>query len=215
MDESEVKIEFDDGQTILVKGIQGDRGEKGDPGYSPIKYVDYRDGYDGENGKDGKSIKGEPGEDGKDGSPDTPKDIANKLNTLKDTIEPSVIKGYQNLLTPFEERLGSLEKSNTLKPKGPIDQRFHGAGLSKVSTDSTLTGLGTPASPLSVASSGGVGAWTSFTVDGTTVTFSVTKQPIDVNSDGIILFNSNGYSYNSVAKTITFINPPQQFAGWR
>lgn len=65
------------------------------------------------------------------------------------------------------------------------------------------------------SSSGGVGAWTSFSVDGTTTTFSVTKQPTELNNDGIILFGQTGYSYNSGAGTITFINPPQQLAGYR
>lgn len=63
---------------------------------------------------------------------------------------------------------------------------------------------------------GGITPWNSFTgVGGNTVTFSVAFQPTDVNSDGTIFFNQNGYTYNAIAGTITFINPPQQFAGYR
>jgi len=52
------------------------KAQKGDSG---------RDGIDGLDGLDGK--------DGKDGSPDKPKDIADKLNTLENVIDPKVIKG--------------------------------------------------------------------------------------------------------------------------
>lgn len=85
-----------------------------------------------------------------------PKDIAKRLNTLKDSIDISVIKGATSK-EDFEKASKRLdEMSNTINPKGKIDQRWHGSGLSKVSTDSTLKGNGTPASPLSVVSAGGV-----------------------------------------------------------
>jgi hypothetical protein len=41
----------------------------------------------------------------------------------------------------------------------------------------------------------------------------VAFQPTDVNADGLVLFNQNGYTYS--AGSITFSNPPQQFAGYR
>jgi hypothetical protein len=63
-----------------------------------------------------------------------------------------------------------------------IDQRWgaHGGGLSKVTTDTTLTGLGTPASPLSVVSSGSfVGSQekSTTTPDGVLTTFAFTHTP--------------------------------------
>lgn len=140
-----------------VEAEKGDQGQKGDTGEKGEKGDKGDVGTVGEQGPQGvqgiQGVQGEqgiPGENGKDGSPDTPTEIATKLNTLDEAIDLKVIKDYKTLLSPFEERLGSLEKSNILKPTGPIDQRFHGAGLSKVSTDSTLTGIGTPSSPLSV-----------------------------------------------------------------
>lgn len=128
---------------IGQKGEPGDQGEQGEQGIQGIQGVR---GYRGESGIDGK--------DGKDGSPDTPENIAAKINTLEGLIELKTLKGVDSILSPYEKRIGSLEKSNALNPKGPIDQRFRGGGLSSVSHDSTLTGLGTVASPLSVASSG-------------------------------------------------------------
>lgn len=143
-DDVSVKLTFDDGQVLEVIGKKGD---KGDPGKSIV-------GPPGPEGKQGESIRGE---DGKDGGPDTAQEIAGKLNTLEKSVDFKVLKNVPDF-TPFEERLGSLEKSNTLASKGPIDQRWKGGGLSKVTTDSTLSGLGTSTSPLSVVSVTALGA---------------------------------------------------------
>lgn len=91
-----------------------------------------------------------PGKKGKDGTEIDAQTIVEKLNSLEASLDIKVLKDPEGLLSPFEKRLGSLEKSNTLNPKGSIDQRWKGGGLSSVSHDSTLIGLGTPASPLSV-----------------------------------------------------------------
>lgn len=135
-------LSFDDCHILKVVGKKGD---KGDPGETIV-------GPPGPEGKPGKSI---PGNDGKDGSPDTPQQIADKLNSLEEILDFKVLKGIPDF-TPYEKRLGLLEKTNTLNPKGPVDLRWRGGGLSSVTHDSTLTGLGTPASPLSVASSGSI-----------------------------------------------------------
>ena len=84
------------------------------------------------------------------------KEIAEKLNTLKGKIDVSVIKGaltVKDLESQDKKVLDGMAKiDGRIKA---VDQRWHGGGLSKVSTDSTLTGTGTPASPLSVVTSGG------------------------------------------------------------
>ena len=70
----------------------------------PIRGKDGRDGIDGKNGADG--INGENGidgingvgKDGRDGSPDNPQQIADKLNTLNEAVDLSVIKGLKEEL---------------------------------------------------------------------------------------------------------------------
>lgn len=86
------------------------KAQKGDNG---------RDGIDGLDGRDGK--------DGKDGSPDTPKDIADKLNTLENVIDPKVIKGsgeyvnrtdLNNTISTLENQTRFLIQSNASKGSG-------------------------------------------------------------------------------------------------
>ena len=110
---------------------------------TPIKGKDYFDG------KDGRSIvgpKGGTGKDGKDG---------------KDGINGSDGKNGED--AGVEDVIKELKKKQYLEPKDikglPInmnDMRWHGGGLSKVSTDNTLTGDGTPSNPLSSIPTGSV-----------------------------------------------------------
>lgn len=136
MEESNVMINTEDGQLILVKGLPGEKGADGKDG------IDGRDGTDGRDGVDGeRGLRGYPGEDGKNGK------------NGKDGKD-----GVDGKSVTLEEVMGEVLKSQ--KPeKGKIDQRWHGGGLSKVSTDATLTGLGTPSSPLSVVGSAGTQIW--------------------------------------------------------
>ncbi len=76
---------------------------------------------------------------------ETPEETALKLNTLKDAIDVSVVKDAVAKKDLDKITSGMKEVDGRIKL---IDQRWHGAGLSKVTTDNTLTGLGTPASPL-------------------------------------------------------------------
>ncbi len=133
---------------------------------TPKKGIDY---YEGKDGKDGQSIQGEKGEKGdrgemgigipgRDGSPDTPQQIIDKVNSLEYAIEAKVIKDIPTV----EDVLKELKSKQILEPKDikgmPInmnDMRWHGGGLSSVSHDTTLTGNGTPSSPLSVVGGGG------------------------------------------------------------
>ena len=82
----------------------------------------------GDNGRDGiDGLDGLNGRDGKDGSPDKPKDIADKLNTLENVIDPKVIKGsgeYVNktdlnrTISTLENQTRYLIQSNASKGSG-------------------------------------------------------------------------------------------------
>lgn len=120
---------------------------------TPKKGIHYFDGED-------SVIPGPQGEPGMDGSPDTALEIASKLNSLSGAIDSSVIKGLprmEDLIKELKTGKNRLEAKDILNmpAKGPLDQRWHGGGLSSVSHDATLTGLGTPSSPLSVVGGGG------------------------------------------------------------
>lgn len=119
-----------------VKTIQGKQGEKGDTvngkdGYTPIKGLDYFDG--------------------KDGSPDTPTEIKTKLESLQgdDRLDASAIKGSENALTNehFNEILKAVSSINNVRT-AMVNAAER--GIQSVVHNSTLTGLGTTASPLAV-----------------------------------------------------------------
>ena len=89
---------------------------------------------------------------------DSPQKIADKLNTLHSALDATVIKDsitrteFDKLSKKFTGYVeGNKERLNM------NDLRWHGSGATKVEHDSTLTGLGTTTSPLSVTtpSSGG------------------------------------------------------------
>lgn len=139
---------------------------KGKDGLDGIDGINGIDGRDGIDGKDGKSPI--PGIDFEIGSSETPESIANKLNTLTKVIEGSVIKGFVTLdqiipavikeLKTGKNRLEAKDITNLPQKQygkkiDTSDLRWHGSGLSEVSHDTTLTGNGTPSSPLSVVSS--------------------------------------------------------------
>jgi hypothetical protein len=90
---------------------------------------------------------------------DSPEKIAEKLNTLTYAIDGTVIRGLtpraefdefkKNTTKYIENEQGRIQANGQ---RGKLtDMRYHGAGLSSVEHDSTLTGEGTVKSPLSVA----------------------------------------------------------------
>lgn len=89
-EEEKVRIEY---QKLVGKpgqdGRDGKNGKDGKPGPQGERGETGRQGKDGRNGKDGLN-----GEDGLDGSPDFPKDIRDKLSSLKgdDRLSASAIK---------------------------------------------------------------------------------------------------------------------------
>jgi hypothetical protein len=94
-----------------------------------------------------------------------------------------------------------------------IDQRWHGGGLSKVSTDATLTGNGTSSSPLHAV--GSSGTWyqdevPSGTKNGVNMTFTLAHTPTSV----VLLYLngqyqvSGGADYSRSGTTITMTTAP-------
>ncbi len=85
----------------------------------------------------------------------TPEQLADKLNTLSYAIDHTVVRGvtpkkdFEDFKLKTSKYIeGNKERINT------NDQRWHGGGLSRVSHDTTLTGDGTPSSPLSAVGDG-------------------------------------------------------------
>lgn len=138
-----------------MQGEKGEQGERGEQGAQGERGEDGASGKDGTPGEDGMS--GEKGDKGDNGSPDIAEDIASKLNTLESILNYSVIKDAPNFDAFAKEfkRGGKYQIDLNDVAGAPLDQRWHGGGLSSVSHDSTLTGNGTPSSPLHVVSSGG------------------------------------------------------------
>lgn len=157
-----------DGMSIKGdKGDKGDIGNTGERGMQGIQGIPGRDGIDGTNGKDGRNgLDGRDGKDGRDG------------RNGKDAVITDEI------LKPFTEKLEKL--STTLSPKGKIDQRWHGGGLSRVSHDSTLSGSGTPSDPLFVVAGSSSGFQLPLT-GALTGTNTWTTAPNAIAVDGLVL----------------------------
>jgi len=113
-----------------VKAKKGDKGDRGEPGI------------------DGIGIKGD---DGKDGSPDTGEQIVDKINELEGVLDTKVLKDFSMPDVKDLERQINTIGNQTLRllsrPTTTTSSSFTG-----VTTDATLTGLGTDTSPLSVVS---------------------------------------------------------------
>lgn len=97
---------------------------------------------------------------------DSPEQIASKLNSLTGAINVEVIAGalpreeFNNYKAKNDKIVGGYEdRVNYNTDRGTkklTDMRYHGAGsgLAFVTTDATLTGNGTPASPLHATTTG-------------------------------------------------------------
>lgn len=144
--------------------------------------------------------------------PDTPAEIARKLNSMTGAIEATVIKDMPTVTSIIAE----IRNKKMLQAKDiggaridMGDQRWHGGGLSSVSHDSTLTGQGTPASPLS-AVGGGVSVETPVgLVNASNTVYTVTAAPKWVVADGVTYFDGAGYVYAALSITLTI--PPSSY----
>lgn len=221
------------GEAVDLKGEKGDQGEKGEQGepgedgFTPVFGVDYFDGEQGPQGEPGKDgytpIKGKDyfdGKNGKDAPVLLPETVIASLKTLKgkDRLPLSAIADSEFLM-----KIGSRQG----KKIDTSDQRWHGGGLSTVSHDGTLSGDGTPSSPLSVIGGGsqagiqfqdeGVNLGTSGTVDtldftGAGVTASRIGNAVTVNVAGgggggtvtdFVFTNANGFTGSVATSTTT------------
>lgn len=195
-----------------MKNIKGDIGRPGKDGkIGPMgaRGMDGKDGKlgpqgpRGENGKDGVAGPAGPkGADGRDGSPDSAFDIRNKLELLEgdERLDAKYIRGLsEHIRTHNKETNDDI----LMRATAILDQR----------TSFLINKLYNLQNQVNALPSGGsVVPWNNITLNGG-LTYSVSFVPNEVNSDGTILFGQNGYTYN--AGQITFVNPPQQFAGYR
>lgn len=219
-----------DGKSTTIKGDKGERGLPGKDGLDGKDGKNGKDGRDGKviyglNGKDGKDgrdggrglqgdrgMQGESGIKGLDGSPDTALGIANKLNTLSGMVQARAIRGLPTIKDIVRE-IKSLKGTDRLSTRNidTSDLRWHGGGLSRVLTDSTLTGSGTQANPLSVVSSG---SFTGSQEKSTTVpnsvlqTFAFTHTPKVIFWNGMFQTLTDDYTVSGNNITFTGTNIP-------
>ena len=151
-------------ETGLSAGPQGEKGDVGNPGYTPIKGVDYKDGEDyilteGDRVEIATKITVPIVEKVIEKTRVVVKEqpIVTEVtnNITKEVIPDEVFKKLGEIELNIKEQddqskkvlSGMKEVDGRIKA---IDQRWRGAGLSRVSHDDTLTGDGTPSNPLSV-----------------------------------------------------------------
>ncbi len=218
----------------MVKGDKGDKGDQGYTPVSGIDYltpkevkqlvsfildkatpVKGKDYFDGESIKGDKGERGDRGDKGDSGMVYTADQIASMLNTLSGAIDSSVVRGQLTKddimafvlkeLKTGKNRLATTDIVNFPKKLNMSDQRWHGGGLSIVSHDATLTGNGTPSSPLSVVSSGSSGYQVPIgVVDGMNTVFTWVTAPNAIVVDGqtINAIQSDG-TVNWTGTTVT------------
>ena len=115
-----------------VKAQKGEKGAKGDKGDT--------------------GATGATGADGKDGSPDTPEQIADKLNELEGVLDTKVLKDFSMPDVKDLERQINTIGNQTLRLLSRPTSTNTNAPFTGVTTDATLTGVGTVDSPLKVVS---------------------------------------------------------------
>lgn len=227
--ESFIKSKGDPGKDgyTPIKGVDYFDGKsiKGDDGYTPIKGVDYftekevkafinkvvanipkldtvnlsQDVYDRLLSNKANFFEPAP-------------DIISKINTQKNSIEVDVIKGWNSITA--ESVVELIKKKKLLgtrdiqgMPLNMNDMRWHGGGLSTISHDATLTGDGTPSSPLGTVSA--APTWSKETpsglIDGANTTYTILHTPT-TNSMNLIVNGqvyTEGVDYTISGTTIT------------
>ena len=167
------------------KGMKGDRGLVGPPG-DPGKHG--KDGVDGRDANEevvakkvlGMIPKPIDGKDGINGSPDTPIQIAEKLNTLEEKVDITVIRGLQKTIQVLQRNIQDVKKRDymgggggsssggtwyTEVPTGTID----GANM----TFTVANTVGSSGKSMFLLYNGQVQEYgTHFTVSGSTITMT-------------------------------------------
>lgn len=154
---------------------------------------------------------------------DTPEQILNKLNSLTYALDPKVIaadfltkKDFNDyasktnrLFETKEDRVNYNISSQGRKTLG--DQRYHGGGISAVVHDGTLTGNGTPQSPLSILESG-LGTVTSVNASGGTTGLTFSGGPITTTGT-LTLAGTLGVANGGTGTTTSLTQGSVIFAG--
>src|ERR1700743_2881044 len=214
--------------TMLINRIDTLKGDKGD---SPIKGVDYwtpqeldqvvnlvlskatpRKGIDYTDGEKGDSYvltKSDKKEIASLIDVPVVEKIIEKTEVIKQvlpkSIDISVVKGAVSKKDLEESNKKILD--GMVKTEGrikAIDQRWHGGGLSQVSHDATLSGTGTPSSPLSVVGGGFAGSQEKSTTvpNGILITFAFTHTPKVIFWNGAFQTLTDDYTVSG--NNITF-----------
>lgn len=169
------------------RGLQGERGQKGESGkdgYTPLKGLDYFTT---------EEIN------------DIVFKVLSKIKQPKDGVSPNVDDVVNEVLKKVKlpdnsENVTKTELVNFLKRGG-----YRGGGLSTVSTDSTLTGDGTLANPLSVVASGGITILTATgTIDDTNTTFTFVSKPVEIVINGSSYIENGGWTWSGLTATLDF-----------
>lgn len=214
--------------TMLINRIDT---VKGDPGDKPIKGIDYWtpqeldqviklilkeatpkkgvDYTDGANGSDYVLTKNDKREIAGLISVPVVEKVIEKTETIKEvlpkSIDVSMVKGaiskkdFESTSKKIEDGMARVDGRIKL-----IDQRWHGGGLSQVSHDATLSGTGSPSSPLSVVGGGFAGSQEKSTTvpNGSLTTFAFTHTPKVLFWNGA--FQTLTDDYTVAGNTITF-----------
>lgn len=184
-----------DGQSIV--GDKGDKGDKGDRGEQGVRGNDGKNGRDGRDGRDGidglNGQDGRDGIDGHDGSPDNPQQIADKLNTLHEKVNPEVIIGWNDL-------------QNKIRNNVPRDFDVR-IGVSQTDLQRLASRVSTLES--NPSSGGGVSNITiTGTINDSNVTFTSASQPTYLVINGATYSSTGGaITWTYVAGTITLSSP--------
>ncbi len=167
-----------------VTPVKGRDYQDGEPGYTPVKYQDYFTEQEIKEFVSYiietvipivKPVKNVDYRDGKDAEVDV-NDITNKVlqqvNSATDSKQESLVKMVLSKIPQVDvptiddlipKLIDEIKNKKLIEmrdiknmPLNMNDMRWHGGGLSKVSHDTTLTGEGTPSSPLSVVGASAV-----------------------------------------------------------
>ena len=202
---------------------KGDKGEKGNRG---------EDGKDGINGKDGKNYtltEVDKKEIAKKIIVPVVEKVIEKTEIIKEQpiVTNQIVKEIvtefdtteiDNKIKELEEMINALKTMNPRSVFGGRAVQVLGSNT-KVGTKTNEINFGTGLTVtevngrITIEATGGAGGFTKETptgnVDGSNTVFTVTTEPNYVISDGITLFDGNGYVY--AALTITLTNAPTQF----
>jgi hypothetical protein len=217
---------------LIVALIDKIQSVKGEDGYTPVKGKDYWTEKEVENMvnailAEATPIKGVHYSDGENGKDYilTSKDkreiasvievpivekIVEKTEVIKEVMPKLDVSMVKNAVSKkdFEETSKKID-SGMARIDGRlklVDQRWHGGGLSKVSHDSTLSGDGTPSSPLSAVPTGLMFLTATGAVNGSNQIFTFLSVPTYLVIDGAwyTKTDNNGVlQWSNVGLTIT------------